>query len=104
MGFLFEAFRGLCLDGLGQIPAAEFAYREAVAANHKIRIFWPHIHLADFYVRQDRLDEARAVVADALKRQPDLTLGTLENATTFAATKDRREDLLTNLRAAGLPA
>jgi hypothetical protein len=101
--FLFFAFKGRSHAGLSQNEAAEAAYREAAATNRNVAIIMPHLVLVDFLVRQDRLEDARAVMAELLQSRPGLTLAeaglAIEGGQGFFAASGWRNNFI----AAGLP-
>ena len=101
--FLFFVFKGRSHAGLSQNEAAEAAYREATANNCNIAIIMPHLVLVDFLVRQDRLEDGRAVMAELLQSRPGLTL-----ADAILAVKGGRRSFVAsgwrqNFITAGLP-
>jgi adenylate cyclase len=98
--FLFMSVKGLCLDRLERTVEAERAHRQAISL--KPTIFPSYVFLADFYVRHDRLGEAQTIVADALRRIPDLSVAALRDAAA-PAVRSLGEDFVPNLVRAGLP-
>ena len=72
------------------------------ASRHPSSSFWPHANLARALVGLDRLDEARAAIDDALRKQPDLTVTTVA-AMLRGLHPDYKEPALDGLRKAGLP-
>ena len=101
--FLFFVFKGRSHDSLSQNEAAEAAYREATATNRNVAIILPHLVLVDFLVRQDRLDEGRAVMAELLQSRPGLTVTeaalAIQGGRSFITASGWRHNFI----AAGLP-
>jgi adenylate cyclase len=98
--FFFMSVKGLCLDRLGRTAEAERAHRQAISL--KPTIFPPYVFLADFYVRHDRLSEARSIMADVMRQIPDLSVAALRDAAA-PAVRSLGEDFVPNLVRAGLP-
>ncbi len=98
--FFFMSVKGLCLDRLGRTAEAERAHRQAISL--KPTIFPPYVFLADFYVRHDRLSEARSIMADVMRQIPDLSVAALRDAAA-PAVRSLGEDFVHNLVRAGLP-
>jgi Flp pilus assembly protein TadD len=98
--FFFMSVKGLCLDRLGRTAEAERAHRQAISL--KPAIFPPYVFLADFYVRHDRLIEARSIMADVMRQIPDLSVAALR-AAAAPAVRSLGEDFVPNLVRAGLP-
>jgi adenylate cyclase len=100
--FLFFLFKGKSHDGLGQIEAAEAAYRESVALNRRVPTVIPNIVLIEFLARRDRLEEARGLMTELLGLHPEINVASVSPQTEAAwdVFKERWRD---NLVAAGLP-
>lgn len=60
------------------------------------------LHLARAFVGLDRLDEARAAISDALRKQPNLSV-TTASAMLHPLHPEYKERFLDSLRKAGLP-
>ena len=96
--FLLEAVKGHCLEGLGRLAEAE----QALLLGVSLRPDMLPLHLADFYVRQGRMAEARKFVESALEQRPELNLSSFRNSANPYHLM-YGEQLIENLRAAGLP-
>ncbi len=68
--FLFETIRGCCLDGLGLLEEAENAFLSGFRL--KPNVISAATYLADFYIRHDRVDEARTIIERAIEQVPNL--------------------------------
>jgi adenylate cyclase len=69
----FHLLKGVALTGRGELEAAIACFRDA--ARQRPAAFWPHSNMAACYAGLGRMDEAKAAVAEALHRKPDLSLG-----------------------------
>ncbi len=98
--FLFETIRGCCLDGLGLLEEAENAFLSGFRL--KPNVISAATYLADFYIRHDRVDEARTIIERAIEQVPNLDCTYVRNAPNplFLV---RGEDLISDLKKAGLP-
>jgi hypothetical protein len=95
-----EPIKGLCLEGLDRKQDAEKAYLRGVSLRPDM--IATTMLLVDFYVRHERLTDAREAVERACRRIPDLNLSFARNSIN-PLTLLRGENLIENLRAAGLP-
>ena len=98
--FLLESIRGACLEGLGILEEAESAFLSG--ARLRPDVISAAMYLADFYVRHDRVDEARNVIEKTIEQVPIFDCNYLRNAPNplFLV---RGEDLISDLKKAGLP-
>ena len=71
------------------------------ASRHPSSSFWPHATLARVFAGLDRMDEARAALDDALRKQPNLTVTTVA-VMLRGIHPDYKEPYLDALRKAGL--
>lgn len=95
----FEIARGCSLAKLERYPEAEAALQSA--SMYDSAGFWPHVHLANLYVLMGRLVEARAAVAEALKRNPGLSISHFVNYSALLSDASRAE-YVENLQKSGL--
>ncbi len=98
--FMTESYKGLSLESLGRIQEAENAFLRGVSLRPDV--IWMTMLLVDFYVRHERLTDARELVERASPRLPDLSLSYARNSINPHISL-RGENLIENLRAAGLP-
>ncbi len=98
--FIMESYKGLSLESLGRIQEAENAFLRGVSLRPDM--IWMTMLLVDFYVRHERLTDARELVERASPRLPDLSLSYARNSINPHISL-RGENLIENLRAAGLP-
>ena len=92
--------KGWCHFNLADHVAAEASARKALREGPKG--FWLHLHLASALVEQDRMEEARAVLADLARIKPNLSVSTVDGMLPHMDA-DYREKLAASLRKAGLP-
>jgi hypothetical protein len=91
---------GLCLENLDRLDEAEEFYLRSFGARPDLNA--PGMYLADFYVRIDRIADARAVVANATECNSDFNRTALmQSVSPFLMTKG--DSIFENLRTAGLP-
>ncbi len=98
MMFLFETIKGICLEGLDRLAEAE----QALLRGDSLRPDMTIMFIADYYARHGRMAEARKAVENALEQRPDLSISSLRNVVNPYYLM-HGDDLLKNLRAAGLP-
>jgi len=72
------------------------------ASRHPSADFWPHANLACLLAGLDRVEEAKAELAKALEKRPDLTI-TAVSGFLGAVRAERKAEYLGYLRKAGLP-
>jgi adenylate cyclase len=96
----FHIMKGLCLFHLGDHVAAEASARMALREGPKE--IWPHLGLASALAEQDRMEEARAALADLARIKPTLSISTV-NGMLPHMDADFQERLVAALRKAGMP-
>ncbi len=96
----FEQMKGVAFWYLGQTEDA-LAYAVS-ACRHPNTVFWPFTSVAAALVELDRMDEAKKALAEAVRRQPELTITAMRGMYPWPETA-RAELFLENMRKAGLP-
>ena len=98
--FLFLCLRGSCLEGVGRLEDAEVSLREGLRLKPNVTVSccW----IVDFYVRHERLEEARTIIAAAVEQNPDFDCSFVRKSLN-PLTLLRGDDLIANLKRAGLP-
>lgn len=72
------------------------------ASRHQSCGIWPLANLAFMFASLDRMEEAKAAIADALKKRPDLTVATIDRFLP-GYNSEGKSDYLDALRKAGVP-
>jgi tetratricopeptide (TPR) repeat protein len=107
---LSPSYPAFYLSPLARSYAFKGRYEKAIATSHQLhdrsRIGdypeeWALIHLAGFYVAVGRQDEARALMAEALKINPGLSLSFFKESQPFKNPAHMQRELEA-LKAAGM--
>lgn len=96
----FEVNKGMALSYLDRNEEA-LKYLERSRRYSNID-FWPHVCTASVLVALDRMDQAKAVLAEALELRPDLTVSAVRKSAQHMM-PTQLDDFLHKLKTAGLP-